>query len=122
MMGIQNNQTGLFSYQVNLDRRIRADNPLRAVMAKVDFEWVRSEVAQCYGYNGNESVDPAVILKLLFLLFFDGIKSERELMRIVPERLDYPLRAVSTRLCPDSRLRCMDRGTDVQGSRCSCHA
>jgi transposase len=70
---------------VNLDRRIRADNPLRAVMAKVDFEWVRSEVAQCYGYNGNESVDPDVILKLLFLLFFDGIKSERELMRIVPE-------------------------------------
>jgi transposase len=89
MMGIQNSEGALFSYQVNLDRRVRADNPLRAVLAKIDFAWVREEVAQCYGHNGNESVDPAVILKLLFLLFFDGIKSERELMRIVPERLDY---------------------------------
>src|ERR1019366_901936 len=26
---------------------------------------------------------------LLFLLFFDAVKSERELMRIVPERLDF---------------------------------
>jgi IS5 family transposase len=34
-------------------------------------------------------VDPEVILKLLFLLFLDNVKSERELMRIVPERLDY---------------------------------
>jgi len=88
-MGIQDNEGALFSYQVNLDRRVRADNPLRAVLTRIDFAWVREEVAQCYGYNGNESVDPAVILKLLFLLFFDGIKSERELMRIVPERLDY---------------------------------
>jgi transposase len=55
----------------------------------VDFGWVRAEVAHCYGYNGNESVDPEVILKLLFLLFFDAVKSERELIRIVPERLDY---------------------------------
>jgi IS5 family transposase len=30
-----------------------------------------------------------VVLKLMFLLFLDNVKSERELMRIVPERLDY---------------------------------
>jgi len=34
-------------------------------------------------------VDPAVILKMMFLLFFDNVASERELMRIIPERLDY---------------------------------
>jgi transposase len=89
MMAIQNDQSDLFSYQVNLGKRVRENNPLRAVRERVDFTWVRDEVAHLYGYNGNESVDPAVILKLLFLLFFDGIKSERELMRIVPERLDY---------------------------------
>jgi transposase len=89
MMGTQDVQVQMFNYKINLEHRVRADNPLRAVLEKIDFEWVRGEVAHCYGRNGNESVDPAVILKLLFLLFFDVIKSERELMRIVPERLDY---------------------------------
>jgi transposase len=89
MMGQQDGQKAMFSYQVDLDRRVRLNNPLRAVRTQVDFGWVRAEVAHCYGHNGNESVDPEVILKLLFLLFFDGVKSERELMRIVPERLDY---------------------------------
>ena len=36
-----------------------------------------------------ESVAPEVILKMMFLLFFDDIKSERELMEVIGERLDY---------------------------------
>ena len=68
---------------------MRADHPLRAVRAAVDFGFVRQEVAHCYGCNGNESVDPEVILQLMFLLFWDNVKSERELMRMLPERLDY---------------------------------
>ena len=89
MMGLQGTQQGLFSYHINLERRVRADNPLRQIHQLVDFEWIRAAVAPCYGYNGHESVDPVVILKLLFLLFWDNVKSERELLRIVPERLDY---------------------------------
>jgi transposase len=50
---------------------------------------VREEVAHCYGTSGNESVDPEVILKMMFLLFFDDIASERELMEVIGERLDY---------------------------------
>jgi transposase len=46
-------------------------------------------VKEYYGYNGNESVDPAVIMKMMFLLFFDNVASERELMKIIRERLDY---------------------------------
>jgi hypothetical protein len=34
-------------------------------------------------------VDPEVILKMMFLLFFDDRKSERLLMGMIPERLDY---------------------------------
>lgn len=89
MMGRHEGQKELFSYQVDLDRRVRDDHPLRAIRAAVDFSFVRQEVARCYGYNGNESVDPEVILKLMFVLFFDNVKSERELMRMLPERLDY---------------------------------
>ncbi|MBI2517334.1 MAG: transposase [Opitutae bacterium] len=89
MMGIQEGQKEMFSYQVDLDRRVRADHPLRAIRATIDFRFVRQEVAHCYGYNGQVSVDPEVILKLMFLLFLDNVKSERELMRMLPERLDY---------------------------------
>lgn len=89
MMGTQQQQPSLFSYHIHLEQRVRADNPLRRVRTAVNFTFVRDEVAARYGRNGNESVDPAVILKMMFLLFFDNIDGERELMRIIPERLDY---------------------------------
>ena len=89
MMGTQNEQGSLFTYRVNLDKRVRCDHPLRRVHEAVDFGFVRAEVAALYGINGNESVDPAVILKMMFLLFFENVASERDLMRIIPERLDY---------------------------------
>src|SRR3990172_9474011 len=89
MMGTRQPQKELFNYQVDLDKRIRVDHPLRRVKAQVDFSFVRGEVAHCYGYNGNESVDPEVILKMMFLLFFDNLPSERELMGQIAERLDY---------------------------------
>jgi len=88
-MGEHLGQKELFSYQVNLERRVRADHPLRAVRGAIDFSFVRRRVARFYGRNGNVSVDPEVILKLMFLLFWDNVKSERELMRMLPERLDY---------------------------------
>jgi transposase len=89
MMGIHQPQAELFSYRVNLDKRIRPDHPLRRVAQAVDFSFVRAEVAACYGDNGNESVDPAILMKMMFLLFYDNIASERELMGIIAERLDY---------------------------------
>jgi Transposase and inactivated derivatives len=89
MMGLQNQQKELFGYNIDLDRRVRADNPLRQVAAQVDFSFAREEVEHTYGANGNVSVDPVVILKMMFLLFWDNISAERELMRIIPERLDY---------------------------------
>jgi transposase len=89
MMGEQLPQDSLFSYQVNLEKRVPADHPLRRVRQAVDFWFVRGEVAHCYGHNGNESVAPEVILKMMFLLFFEDIASERELMRTLPVRLDY---------------------------------
>jgi transposase len=89
MMGVHQPQSELFSYSVNLDKRIRRDHPLRRIAAEIDFTFVRVEVASTYGRNGHVSLGPAVLLKLMFLLFWDDIASERELMTILPERLDY---------------------------------
>jgi transposase len=68
---------------------VRGDHPLRRIAAQIDFAFIRDEVGDCYGGNGNVSVDPAIILKMMFLLFYDDIASERELMGIIAERLDY---------------------------------
>jgi transposase len=89
MMGQQDQQKAFFSYHVDLDRRVRMDHPLRRVAALIDFTFARQQVAHTYGNKGNVSVDPAVILKMMFLLFYDNVASERQLMKIIAERLDY---------------------------------
>lgn len=89
MMGTHVPQSELFSYRVNLDERVRDDHPLRKVLAMCDFTFVREQVKATYGTNGNVGLDPEVVVKLMFLLFWDNVKSERELMRSLPERLDY---------------------------------
>jgi IS5 family transposase len=90
MMGKrQTAEPRLFYSQLNLADRISVRNPLRAIAAGIDFGWIRSAVGDLYGYNGNESVDPVVILKLHFLLFFENVPSARLLMERLPERLDW---------------------------------
>ena len=79
----------LFYYGFSLEKRVPRNHILRRVSQAVDFGFVRRSVAQCYGYNGHESEDPIVILKLMFLLFFEDVRSERELMRMLPMRLDW---------------------------------
>jgi transposase len=85
----QESEPKLFHYGVNLERRVRAGNPLRAMKKAIDFNFVRRRVAGFYGSDGHPSEDPIVIMKLMLLLFMDDVSSERELLRIVRERLDY---------------------------------
>jgi len=89
MMSEGDSQAPMWSYEVNLEKRVRDDHPLRRINRVLDLSFVRGQVAHTYGRRGNKSVPPQVILRMMLLLFLDDIKSERELMRIVPERLDY---------------------------------
>jgi len=89
MLGEKDSQAPMWSYRVNLDKRVRSDHPLRRINAALELSFVREQVAHTCGRRGNKSVQPEVILRKMLLLFLDDIKSERELMRIIPERLDY---------------------------------
>ena len=90
MMGVQERSQGkLFYGSIDLDKRVRSDHPLRRIAEQVDFEFVYGEVRDHYGTKGNVSVPPPVILKLLVLLVLYNVRSERELMATVPERLDW---------------------------------
>ena len=54
----------LFYHGVSLERRMPKEHPLREIKQLVDFDFIRSQVADLYGTNGNQSVDPAVILRV----------------------------------------------------------
>ena len=73
----------------NLDKRIRKDHILRKIAEKIDFDFIHEEVKDSYGINGNVSVPPAVILKMMLILILYNVRSERELMSTIPERLDW---------------------------------
>jgi transposase len=79
----------LFSYNVQLETRVRKDHPLRKIKELIDFDFIYKEVEKTYGTNGNVSVPPPVMLKLMLLLVLYNVRSERELMDTLPERLDW---------------------------------
>lgn len=90
MMGpAQQREDKLFYVGITLDARVPDDHPLRRIAAAVDFNFARREVAALYGSRGNPSVDPAVLLKLMLLLYLEDVPSERQLMRDLPLRLDW---------------------------------
>ena len=89
MMGHQpDTQQKLFYTCFNLEKRVRKDHILRKVAQHIDFDFIYKQVEDKYGTNGNVSVPPPVILKMMLLLTFYNVRSERELMQTIPERLD----------------------------------
>ena len=82
-------QESLFITGFSIDKRVRQNHPLRAIAKTVDFDFVYDEVRDKYGDNGNVSVPPVVTLKLMLLLVTYNVRSERELMATLPERIDW---------------------------------
>jgi transposase len=90
MMGhTRQRESKLFYTSFSLDQRIGRDNRYRRLSEVLDFSFIRPMVARHYGSNGHASEDPIVIMKLMLILFLENIPSERELMRRLPERLDW---------------------------------
>ena len=90
MMGYQPPpQENLFYVNIHLEKRVRENHPLRKINELIDFDFIYKEVEDKYGKNGNVSVPPPIILKLMLLLILYNVRSERELMETLPERLDW---------------------------------
>jgi len=89
MMGRQSSyQYKFFLKGFNLEKRIRQDHILRNILERVVFNFIYEEVQETYGVKGNVSVSPPVILKMMLLLILYNVRSERELMRTILERMD----------------------------------
>jgi len=55
----------------------------------IDFSFVVTEVKDLYSYTGRGSIDPGRMFKMLFLMFFCNISSERELVEQVQVNVLY---------------------------------
>jgi transposase len=71
----------------SLEDLVPGDNFYRHLESKLELGFVRDLVRDTYKECGRPSVDPRVFFKLQLVMFFEGIRSERELVRVAADRL-----------------------------------
>ncbi len=86
MMGTKVRRFGPLEH-VTLENLVPKDHFYRQVERTLDLSFVRDLVKSCYAAGGRPSVDPAVFFKLQLIMFFEGIRSERQLMAVAADRL-----------------------------------
>jgi len=72
---------------VSLEGLVPQSHFYRHLEHTLDLAFVRALVRDTYAEIGRPSIDPVVFFKLQLILFFEGLRSERQLMRVVADRL-----------------------------------
>lgn len=65
---------------LSLEELVPTDNFYRRLEERLDLSFVRELVEDLYAPSGRLSVDPVVFFKLELVLFFEDLRSERQLM------------------------------------------
>lgn len=86
MMGIKN-RTFAPLVAVSLEALVPQDHFYRHLDRTLDLSFVRDLVQDTYAPLGRPSIDPIVFFRLQLVMFFEGIRSERLLMRLVADKL-----------------------------------
>ena len=87
MMGTKKRNFQALPEDISLEDLVPEDNFYRRLQEKLDLSFVRELVEDLYATSGRPSIDPEVFFRLQLVMFYEGIRSERELMRIVSDRL-----------------------------------
>jgi transposase len=72
---------------LTLHELVPADHFYRHLDRTLDLTFVRELVADCYAAGGRPSIDPVVFFKLQLVLFFKGLRSERQLLQHAADQL-----------------------------------
>ena len=67
---------------VSLERLVPPDDFYRHLDAVLDLSFVRSWVTGRYADRGRPSIDPVVFFRFHLIMFFEGIRSERQLVEL----------------------------------------
>ena len=87
MMGIKERHFRPLPENISLEELVPNDNFYRHLEAQLDLSFVRELVCPLYADGGRPSVDPVVFFKLQLVMFFEDLRSERQLMSVVADRL-----------------------------------
>jgi transposase len=87
MMGKKERVFSQLPRHVSLEELVPKDHFYRRLEATLDLSFVRELVRSLYAKGGRPSVDPVVFFKLQLVMFFENLRSERQLMRVVADRL-----------------------------------
>src|SRR5678810_1023343 len=68
---------------ISLEDLVPNDNFYRQVERGLDLSFVRKFAGDYYASIGRPSIDPVVFFKLQLIAFFEGIRSERQLIETV---------------------------------------
>src|SRR4051795_9335709 len=63
-----------------LEALVPHDHFYRHLDAVLDLAFVRDWVRDCYAERGRPSIDPVVFFRLQLIMFFEGLRSERQLI------------------------------------------
>jgi transposase len=66
----------------SLDALVPTNHFYRLLESKLDLTFVRDLVRTTYKDGGRPSIDPTIFFKLQLIMFFEGIRSERQLIEI----------------------------------------
>src|SRR5215208_1343575 len=72
---------------VTLEDLVPPNHFYRRLERTLDLRFVRDVVCAAYADIGRPSIDPVVFFKLPLILFFEDLRSERQLMHVVADRL-----------------------------------
>jgi transposase len=72
---------------LTLEALVPPDHFYRHLERTLDLGFARDLVRDTYAESGRPSIDPVVFFKLQLILFFEGLRSERQLMQVVADRL-----------------------------------
>ena len=86
MMGAKIRNFAPLPADLSLEELVPKDNFYR-LEATLDLSFVRDLVRDCYASSGRPSVDPEVFFRLQLVMFFDDIRSERQLVQAAADRL-----------------------------------
>jgi transposase len=86
MMGLKAREVTA-RHTVSLEDLVPADDFYRHLDRVLDLAFVRDLVRGTYAPAGRPSIDPVVFFRLQLILFFEGLRSERQLLRVAADRL-----------------------------------
>jgi transposase len=87
MMGTKVRSFTPLPRDVSLEDLVPRDHFYRRLERTLDLSFVREIAAPLYAGGGRPSVDPVVFFKLQLVMFFEDLRSERQLMWVVADRL-----------------------------------